>query len=234
MKIHKKVLMMCATIIVFGATLMFGTLLIDSSTYKRVAVVVNRIENTYDFYIKGDNLLKVSLKERFSTCKSADKIKKCSLISDDIISVINVDTRVELVEYREKEAIEVINKLINETNSKKITITTNWNNRFTGDEILDLIDNKEKEITINFKKDINEKELTTTTAKTYTVKFDTKGGSSIKEVQVKKNKKVKNPGKPTKKGYIFVEWQLNGKKYDFDSKVTKDITLVAKWKKKSA
>ena len=39
------------------------------------------------------------------------------------------------------------------------------------------------------------------------------------------------PTAPTKEGYI-VEWQLDGGKYDFSAKVTKDITLVAVWKKK--
>ena len=36
---------------------------------------------------------------------------------------------------------------------------------------------------------------------------------------------------PTKEGFTFVEWQLDGAKYDFSTPVTKDITLVAVWKK---
>ena len=39
------------------------------------------------------------------------------------------------------------------------------------------------------------------------------------------------PIAPPKDGYI-VEWQLDGAKYDFNTPVTKDITLVAVWKKK--
>lgn len=37
------------------------------------------------------------------------------------------------------------------------------------------------------------------------------------------------PKEPTKEGYIFVEWQLDGKKYDFDTAIDKDIILTAKW-----
>ena len=63
-----------------------------------------------------------------------------------------------------------------------------------------------------------------------TVKFDTKGGSSIKDQVVEKGTKVVKPANPTKTGYTFIGWSLNGKSYDFNSKVNGDITLVATWK----
>jgi len=34
-----------------------------------------------------------------------------------------------------------------------------------------------------------------------------------------------------KDGFEFVEWQLNGVAFDFDTAITEDITLVASWKK---
>lgn len=64
----------------------------------------------------------------------------------------------------------------------------------------------------------------------YTVKFDTDGGSDIETQIVEAEGKVKKPKKPTKKNNQFVEWQLNGKPYDFDSIVEKDLVLTAKWK----
>ena len=67
--------------------------------------------------------------------------------------------------------------------------------------------------------------------KKYTVKFDSDGGSKINNQTVIENKRVNVPITPAKNGYRFVEWQLNGRKYDFNSKVTKDITLTAKWEK---
>ena len=63
----------------------------------------------------------------------------------------------------------------------------------------------------------------------YEVKFNTDGGNKIESVMVKKNDRVEAPKDPKKKGYVFVEWQLNGKTYDFKKKVTKNITLKAKW-----
>ncbi|MFA5719568.1 MAG: InlB B-repeat-containing protein, partial [Acholeplasmataceae bacterium] len=65
--------------------------------------------------------------------------------------------------------------------------------------------------------------------KTYTVTFDTAGGSNIAAVKVKSGEKVPEPSTPTKADYIFVEWQLDGNKYDFTAAVTKNITLVAQW-----
>lgn len=64
---------------------------------------------------------------------------------------------------------------------------------------------------------------------TYTVKFNTNGGNSIGSILVEKDSKISKPKDPAKNGYRFVSWQLDGKDYDFNSKVTKDITLSAKW-----
>lgn len=66
-------------------------------------------------------------------------------------------------------------------------------------------------------------------AKKLTITFDTQGGSVIESVEVKKGQKVDKPTDPTKEGYIFIEWQLNGETYDFATKVNEDMTLVALW-----
>lgn len=66
----------------------------------------------------------------------------------------------------------------------------------------------------------------------YTVKFETNGGSSVANQTVTKNSAAKEPSKPTKDGYTFVGWYSDKElteKYDFSEKVTKSITLYAKW-----
>ena len=62
---------------------------------------------------------------------------------------------------------------------------------------------------------------------TYTVKFDTDGGSKVNSRVVEENHTVSRPNNPTKKGYIFKEWQLDGKTYNFSTKITSNITLKA-------
>ncbi|MCI8545489.1 MAG: InlB B-repeat-containing protein [Bacilli bacterium] len=63
-----------------------------------------------------------------------------------------------------------------------------------------------------------------------TITFDSAGGSSVEAQKVSKGEKVKKPANPTRSGYTFVEWTLDGKSYDFNSKVEKSIKLVAVWK----
>ena len=67
---------------------------------------------------------------------------------------------------------------------------------------------------------------------TYTVSFNTDGGSSVASVRVKRNKTVSKPKDPTKEGYEFVSWQVAGVDFDFDYPITEDITLTAKWEEK--
>lgn len=69
---------------------------------------------------------------------------------------------------------------------------------------------------------------------TYTVTFDTNGGSEIANVKIAKNGKVTEPTAPEKEGYVFDGWYTDSKfttEYDFDTKVTKNFTLYAKWTK---
>ena len=63
----------------------------------------------------------------------------------------------------------------------------------------------------------------------FTVTFDSNGGSYVDSQIVEKNGMVEVPVDPIRDGYIFIEWLLDDVKYDFNSKVTKDITLKANW-----
>lgn len=70
------------------------------------------------------------------------------------------------------------------------------------------------------------------TKSTHTVKFNTKGGNKISSRKVLYGNKVKKPANPKRSNYSFAGWYTSsGEKWDFSSKVTKDMTLTAKWKK---
>ena len=66
---------------------------------------------------------------------------------------------------------------------------------------------------------------------TYSVTFETNGGSLIETQIVKKDDTVQKPLNPVKEGYVFDEWTYLGKTYDFNLKVVSDLKLVAKWTK---
>ena len=67
-----------------------------------------------------------------------------------------------------------------------------------------------------------------------TVSFDSNGGSSVAAQSVNYNTTASKPADPSRKGYTFAGW-FTGKDcktaYDFNSNVTGDITLYAKWNK---
>lgn len=230
MKVHKKVLALSASVVVFSSSLCFGTLLIENSGYEKSEVVVNQVENNYKMYIKGDNVIRLLLSEKYHSCSEGNQIKRCGLIRDDIIKATNLTTSEEVSDYIDKDAVDVVNDIISNDKSNKIEIETDWNNRYSEDELKNIFAHETKDINVEFKNEFDESEMI---EKEFTVRIDAANGSKVKEVIVKENGKVKKPKKPTRKGYTFVEWQVDGKKYNFNKKVTKDITLVAKWKKKS-
>lgn len=89
------------------------------------------------------------------------------------------------------------------------------------------------ELNCNTKQELNETiKGKCETKTTYKVTFDSNGGSSIDEQTTKDY--INEPSKPTKSGYTFDGWYLNEVHFSFDTKVTKDITLVAHWIKNSS
>lgn len=69
--------------------------------------------------------------------------------------------------------------------------------------------------------------------KTYTVTFDTTGGSEIGQQTVDEGEKAIQPANPTREGYDFQGWLLNGQAYDWNTPITGDITLTASWTEKA-
>ena len=67
---------------------------------------------------------------------------------------------------------------------------------------------------------------------TYTVSFESNGGSSVTAQLVESGKSMAQPANPTKEGYNFKGWFLDSDctiMYDFESTVTENLTLYAKW-----
>ena len=71
------------------------------------------------------------------------------------------------------------------------------------------------------------------TVETFTVTFNTgEGGSAVAAAKVEKEAKAVKPADPTKDGFVFYTWFKEAtfeNEYDFDTPVTADITLYAKW-----
>ncbi len=69
------------------------------------------------------------------------------------------------------------------------------------------------------------------------VSFESNGGSAVSSQSVKEGTSVAKPSDPTRTGYSFAGWYKDEactQEYDFETPVTDDITLYAKWAKKAA
>lgn len=67
--------------------------------------------------------------------------------------------------------------------------------------------------------------------KTFTIVFDTDGGTNITEVSVKENEKIKLPENPKKDGYVFSCWTINDKVVLKNTIMKDDVKLKAVWVK---
>ncbi len=69
---------------------------------------------------------------------------------------------------------------------------------------------------------------------TYTVTFDSNGGTAVSAQKVPYGESATKPSDPTRSGYVFKDWYLNGAPYDFSQVLTTNITLVAQWAETTA
>lgn len=61
-----------------------------------------------------------------------------------------------------------------------------------------------------------------------TVTFQSEGGSEVAS-QIRANAPAARPADPTKEGYTFIGWYNGESEWDFETPVTADLTLTAKW-----
>lgn len=74
-----------------------------------------------------------------------------------------------------------------------------------------------------------------TVTSSYSVTFNTNGGSTIAKETIEANSVLEKPTAPTKEGYDFAGWYTDKELttvYDFTAKITKNLTLYAAWAEK--
>ena len=73
------------------------------------------------------------------------------------------------------------------------------------------------------------KDSSTPVKQTFTVTFNTDGGSSVSDQTVEKGNKVVKPANPTKEGYTFDCWTIGLLEFNFNTAINQNITLTARW-----
>lgn len=74
--------------------------------------------------------------------------------------------------------------------------------------------------------------LTGCKEQTFTITFDTLGGSLLESITLKKGETLNEVKLPEKDGYLFVNWLKDGVEYNLSNPITEDITLTANWVEK--
>ena len=199
-----------------------------------VFIFLNNNKNTketkyYDAYVSINPIVKLTFSV---TCQK----NECSnpIVTD--FNLYNNDAKniYKDIDFKKLELSNAINKIINVAKENNITFDkvnyySNWNNKkyLENNEYFDIL-NIEIMNSTKLDKVIKDKNI----KNKYTVSFDSDGGSAIPDQIVEENDKAIVPENPAKDGYTFIEWQLEGNKYDFDSGINKDIVLKAVWEKK--
>lgn len=206
----------------------------------------NKNYETYTMYVKINPLVKLTYKVEYFKCKDDNgKEHICGGANSEVIDyeLVNNDAKdiYNNIDFNGKDLYDVLITLCdtardNNIGFEKLEITTDDSN-IKMEEVSKAIKEKSKyentiDVYVDFKEHIDTKELIgDEEISKLIVKFDTDGGNNIDNQTVEKNAKVTKPADPTKSGYTFKEWQLDGKKFDFNTAVNKDITLKAKWEK---
>lgn len=215
--------------------LIIGSILLFNNSNKKN--IKKDVTSKYIAYVKINPSIKL---EYIQTCKqNNNKISRCNEPKVTNYELVNDDAK-EI--YKNTDLLNNGNDLSkvlslicdkakeNGIEFEKVDIYTDW------DKINNYIDKKSNKIKFNIvvtnkkvidtKIDADEKNIVT-----YDVTFDTNGGSNVDSQVIKKDEKVVKPSNPIKDGYKFIEWVLNNETFDFETIITEDITLKAKWEK---
>lgn len=92
---------------------------------------------------------------------------------------------------------------------------------YSGGEKFDFKQKITKDISLTAKYELNIVNVT----------YDLDGGFGLTLETIKKNTTISIPITPTKIGYRFLKWTLNGEEFSFDTRIKEDITLKAEWEK---
>ncbi len=198
---------------------------------------VKDVVNDYVMYVKLEDIIKIEYQEKYSLCDNelclSPDLKVLNYeVFNDYISIYN---DLDLKNKSVKDALTTLINLDKETKEIKVYVSLE-DEMFNSDNLNDyLIENTElKEENINIQKvdNLNEEDvMKENIPNEYKVVFNSNGGSYVASVVVKEGEKVSKPENPTRDGYTFSKWTLDDKDYDFDKEITKNIVLMANWKK---
>lgn len=230
---NKKVLIYVITALVLISLILGGIFLFSNDDEEKTQR--KETTNNYVAYIRINPLIKIEYSQTCKNEKCNDPIvTKYELVNDDAKDIYK---NIDLIGTNNNlyDVITLISKTADENNVEfeNVEIYSNWDN------LNNYIDNSNKDnykwsYIVNVRDKENLEDISSSLEQNkvlYNVEFETDGGNEINTQTIEKGNLVKQPTTPTKKGYKFIEWQLNGEKFDFKQEITSNIILKAKWEK---
>jgi len=171
--------------------------------------------------VKDNKIVEIYQLNNDSIIFTNEKLKGLEL-EEGIQTIINIskennyikdDTMVRVSLYnKSKESQNVISVVESKFNEVNINIEVNDINDDEKTEIKNIVNNYKEQV------------------KTYTVTFNSNGGTNVNSQTIKENSIASKPTNPTRNGYTFLGWYINNNKFDFNTEINQDITLIAQWK----
>ena len=230
---NKKILICVITTLILISLIVGGIFLFSKDDAEKTQN--KETTNNYVAYVKINPLIKIEYSQTCNqnTCNDP-VVTKYELINDDAKDIYK---DIDLIGTNNKlyDVLTLISKTAEDNNIEfeNVEIYSNWDN------LNNYIDNANKDTykwsyIINIRDKENLEDISSSLEENkilYNAEFDTDGGNEINTQTVEKGKLASEPTTPTKKGYKFIEWQLDGKKFNFSKEVNSDIKLTAKWEK---
>lgn len=238
-------------LLLIGALVFIGSIVIGMSVLSSTEVDddIAREYRTYHYsmYVKSDEIIKFNFDASYLECRdSNNKRYACGNYKDSItdFNLYNTENSIySSIEFNGKNIIGTLSSIVdlaikNNPEFKELKIVTNYemNYKDISEEIKKKLNlsNDFKIIGITRKELIEDSIINelndTKEIKTYKVTFNTDNGSVVSEQEIVENELLITPVAPTKDGFIFVEWQVDGTKFNFNTPITSDLTLTAVWK----
>ena len=171
----------------------------------------------FDFDTKITKYIKLTAKWKKIEEKKDNQYAVTFKSDDEIVTTKNVDK----------------NSVVDEpkTPTKEGYIFLGW---YNGDKLYDFNSKVESDMELIAKwkkesKETNDNKQSSKKQIRYDVIFGSNGGTTVDSKSVLENQTVGKPTDPTRENYIFMYWELNGQRFDFSTKITKSITLKARW-----
>lgn len=241
-----KYILLAIGVLIFIGSLVIGMSVLSSEDAND-GIVKEFKTYRYKMYVKSDEIIKFDFEASYEECRdSQNKRYACGNYKDRIVSFKLINTENSIfnnVTFETKSVIDALGTIIdltikNNKVKKDLKIVTNYEfdykditgelkKRFNLDDSFKIIGITRKQLV----EDAILRELSDTEeVKTYKVLFDTDNGSIVNEQEIVENEKLITPVVPTKDGFVFVEWQLDGEKFNFATPITSDLLLKAVWR----